>query len=61
MARKTEQVNLRMDSRLKQLAEKAAAEDHRPLSGLIHHLVAKHCKDRELSAEDSQLPKRGRK
>jgi hypothetical protein len=52
---------MRMDSKLKQIAEKAAAEDHRPLSGLIHHLVAKHCKDRELSAEDSQLPKRGRK
>jgi hypothetical protein len=59
MARKTEQVNLRMDSKLKQLAEKAAAEDHRPLSGLIQHLLANHCKDRELAGEE--LSKRGRK
>jgi hypothetical protein len=57
---KTEQVNLRMDTRLKQAATKAAAADHRPLSGLIKHLLAKHCADQPDEAADVKAkPARG--
>jgi hypothetical protein len=40
-----------MDPKLKQVAEKAAAEDQRALSSLIAVLLAQHCKERGLLAE----------
>jgi hypothetical protein len=49
-----------MDPKLRQSAEKAAADDHRPLSSLIQHLLHQHCADRAPPAEDGQS-KRGRK
>ena len=58
--RKTAQLNLRIDSKLKEDAQKAAAEDHRPLGSLVSHLLANHCKGREAPA-DGRLPKRGQK
>ena len=59
MPRKTANFNLRMDPKLKAAAEKAAAEDRRSPSSLTAVLLARHCKEREQSAQDS--PKRGRK
>ena len=50
-----------MDPKLKQAAEKAAAEDRRALSSLIEVLLANHCKGRELLTEDGRILKRGRK
>lgn len=41
---KTAQVNLRLHPSLKAAAEKAAAADHRSLTGLIEKLLADHCK-----------------
>jgi hypothetical protein len=60
MARKTEQINLRIDPALKRKAAKAAAEDHRPLGSLVSHLLAQHCREREQPAED-RPSKRGGK
>jgi hypothetical protein len=45
---KTAQVNLRIDPALKAAAEKAAAADHRSLTGLIEKLLADYCKKRSL-------------
>jgi hypothetical protein len=60
--RKTEHVSLRLDPKLKRLAEQAAAEDHRSLSSLTSFLLAQHCnKDRTPHVEDNPLPKRVRK
>jgi hypothetical protein len=59
--RKTAQLNLRIDSKLKEDAQKAAAEDHRPLGSLVSHLLANHCKGRETPAEARSLPKGARK
>ena len=59
MQRKTANFNLRMDPKLKAAAERAAQEDCRSLSSLTATLLARHCKEREQSAQDS--PKRGRK
>jgi hypothetical protein len=39
---KSAQVNLRIDPGLKELAERAAAEDHRSLTSLIEKLLAEH-------------------
>jgi hypothetical protein len=45
---KTAQVNLRLQPSLKEAAEKAAAADHRSLTGLIEKLLADYCKKRGL-------------
>jgi predicted HicB family RNase H-like nuclease len=58
--RKTAQLNLRIDSKLKEDAQRAAAADHRPLGSLVSHLLATHCKGREQLAEDRPLPKKGK-
>ena len=44
MARKTSQLNMRIDPELKRRAAKAAAEDHRPLGSLVSVLLDKHCR-----------------
>ena len=59
--RKTAQLNLRIDSKLKEDAQKAADADHRPLGSLVSHLLANHCKGRGPSADDRPLPKGNRK
>ena len=61
MRRKTAHFSLRIDSHLKEAAQKAAAEDRRALSSLIEVLLARRCKERELFAEDGRIPQRGRK
>jgi len=43
---KTAQVNLRIDPALKTAAEKAAAADHRSLTGLIEKMLLDYCKKR---------------
>jgi hypothetical protein len=43
---KTAQVNLRIDPALKAAAEKAAAADHRSLTGLVEKLLADYCRKR---------------
>ena len=45
---KTAQVNLRLQPSLKAAAEKAAAADHRSLTGLIEKLLADYCRKRGL-------------
>lgn len=45
---KTAQVNLRIEPALKAAAEKAAAADHRSLTGLVEKLLADYCKKRGL-------------
>ena len=59
MARKTSHFSLRMDPKLKRVAEKVAAEDRRPLSSLIAVLLAQHCKERAPLADAPR--KRARK
>jgi hypothetical protein len=39
---KTAQINLRMDPKLKALADKAASDDQRSLTSLIEKLLADH-------------------
>jgi predicted HicB family RNase H-like nuclease len=56
--RKTTSLNVRISPTLKARAGKAAAEDHRPLSSLVSHLLDKHC--RELG-EAQPAPKRSGK
>jgi hypothetical protein len=43
---KTAQINLRIAPALKTAAEKAAAADHRSLTGLIEKLLSDYCKKR---------------
>jgi hypothetical protein len=45
---KTAQVNLRLQPSLKEVAEKAAAADHRSLTSLIEKLLTDYCKKRGL-------------
>jgi predicted HicB family RNase H-like nuclease len=42
--RKTAQLNMRINPRLKAAAEKAAAADHRSLASLIEKLIADYLK-----------------
>ena len=44
--KKTAQITLRIDSMLKEAAEKAAAQDHRSLTSLIERLLRKHLRSR---------------
>jgi len=46
---KTETLNVRLDSRLKQALKKAAELEHRTISNLIEHLIAQHCKQAGVS------------
>lgn len=41
---KTETLNVRLDSHLKQALKQAAEMEHRTISNLIEHLIAQHCK-----------------
>jgi hypothetical protein len=61
MRRKTAHFSLRLDPKLKQAAEKAAAADRRSLSSLTEVLLAQHCKEREGDVEARQPSKRGQK
>jgi hypothetical protein len=45
---KTAQLNVRLQPTLKAAAEKAAAADHRSLTGLIEKLLADYCRKRGL-------------
>lgn len=45
---KTAQVNLRIDPKLKALADKAAADDQRSLTSLIEKLLTDYLRDRGL-------------
>jgi hypothetical protein len=44
--KKTAQITVRIDSKLKEAAEKAAAQDHRSLTALIERLLTKHVRGR---------------
>jgi hypothetical protein len=44
--KKTAQITLRIDSMMKEAAEKAAAQDHRSLTSLIERLLSKHLRSR---------------
>ena len=43
---KTAQINLRIDPKLKALADKAASDDQRSLTSLIEKLLSDHLKER---------------
>ena len=43
---KTAQVNLRIDPKLKALADKAAADDQRSLTSLVEKLLTDHLRER---------------
>jgi hypothetical protein len=45
---KSAQVNLRLQPSLKAAAEKAAAADHRSLTGLVEKLLSDYCRKRGL-------------
>ena len=47
---KTAQVNLRIDPKLKEAAEKAAADDQRSLTSLIEKLLTDHLRRKGYSA-----------
>ncbi len=57
---KTAQVNLRIAPALKAAAEKAAAADHRSLTGLIEKLLSDYCHKIARKAPPSSPPARGR-
>jgi hypothetical protein len=53
---KTAQVNLRIEPALKAAAEKAAAADHRSLTGLIEKLLSDYCKRRNFGPTGGRRP-----
>jgi predicted HicB family RNase H-like nuclease len=61
MASKSTHFSLRLHPDLKRRAEKAAADDQRPLSSLVKSLLHNHCKEREGDAGAPKPGKRGQK
>jgi predicted HicB family RNase H-like nuclease len=61
MAPKSTHFTLRMDPKLRQAAEQAAAKDHRPLSSLVKKLLSDHCEGQQARTEALPPLKRARK
>jgi hypothetical protein len=57
--RKTAQFNMRIDPKLKEAAERAAADDRRSLSSLIEKLLTDYCRDHGLLMPDRR-PRKSR-
>ena len=55
--KKTAQITVRIDSNLKEAAEKAAAKQHRSLTSLIERLLARYLRNKGLLSVPQRPPK----
>ena len=57
---KTATITLRVEPQLKALAERAAEQDHRSLTGFVEVLILKHCKTLGLQPDSAGDEKNGK-